>query len=252
MKDNYLNPYLYKALLYDQLATYYKYIDPTKHMMYYQKHYSYLQQFIHSEFRQEYTDNERARMTKVRVFHAGIDSPVVDVFINGRKAFQNIRFKQITDYLRFAPGEYTFTVFRSGQTESPLLSKKFTFQPGKPYTVSICGTISHLDFTLSIDHQYVPVGETRFQFIHLSPDTPPVDIAIKNGDVLFSNVRFKHATNYLRLSPMTVDLEIRLAGTNEIILPIHRTKLRANQSFTLTLIGLRQGIPRLEMHMLTP
>lgn len=252
VKDKYLNYYLLKALMYDQLANYYKYIDPGKHMLYYQKHFSYMQRFFQPQYRHAYEDNLRVRMAKVRVFHAAVDTPLVDVFINGRKAFQNIRFKQITDYLRFAPGNYTFTVFRSGQTESPLFKKNLTFNPGKTYTLSIGGTISNLDFVLSMDQPYVPVGEARLRFIHLSPDSPPVDIALKNGDVLMSNIGFKHASHYLRLRPMTVDLEIRMTGTKDVILSIPRTKLRQNQATTFALIGLNKGLPRLEMRKFTP
>jgi hypothetical protein len=92
----------------------------------------------------------------------------------------------------------------------------------------------------------VPANEAKVRFIHLSPDTSALDIAVKDRDVIFPKVSYKQATEYLPLSPMTVDLEAREAGSKNVILPMPKVHFKANETYSIVFVGQSNGEPALQ------
>jgi hypothetical protein len=60
----------------------------------------------------------------------------------------------------------------------------------------------------------------KVRFVHLSPDAPAVDVAVKNGPVLFENVSFRQGSDYLLIPTGTYDLEVRVVGTGAVALEV--------------------------------
>jgi hypothetical protein len=58
------------------------------------------------------------------------------------------------------------------------------------------------------------------RFIHLSPDAPAVDIAVKGGPILFKDIAFEKASTYLAVKPGAYDLEVRPTGTTTVALAV--------------------------------
>ncbi|HWO98262.1 MAG TPA: DUF4397 domain-containing protein [Bacillus sp. (in: firmicutes)] len=237
--------YYHKAAMYDLLANYYKYSNPHLHIMYYQKHLKYMNKIMMASYRPE--QDSESNQPMVRIFHASPDAPSVDVYVNGKRIIRNLTFKQETDYLPFPDaGKYRIDIYPAGKTDNPILTESFTFNDGQRYTVAAVGKLANLDLLLIYDDHKVPSGETKIRFIHFSPDAPAVDVAVKNGDVVFSDVTFKEVTEYLPLTPMTANLEVRLAGTNKVALELPPIRLRPNRSYTIYAVGLVDGKPALE------
>ena len=46
----------------------------------------------------------------------------------------------------------------------------------------------------------VPINESKVRFIHLSPDTPPLDIAVKDRDVDFSKCFLQTGNRIFRVN----------------------------------------------------
>ena len=81
----------------------------------------------------------------------------------------------------------------------------------------------------------------KVRFVHASPDAPAVDIAVKNGPVLFTNVAFKGVGEYLPVGAGTYDLEVRLAGTSTVVLPLNGIALQAGKIYTVFARGFVGG-----------
>jgi hypothetical protein len=240
-----MDKYYQKAIMYDLLANYYKYSDPRLHIMYYQKHVKYMNKIVMNTYRAKPDSSHTEPM--VRVFHASPDAPSVDVYLNGKRIIRNLTYKQETDYLPLPDaGTYRIDIYPAGKTDKPVLTGTFTFNSGQKYTVAAVGKLADLDLLFVYDNENVPPGESKVRFIHLSPDAPAVDIAVKNGDVVFSDVTFKEVTDYLPLTPMTVNLEVRAAGTDKAVLQLPPIRLRPNRSYTIYAVGLLEGKPGLE------
>lgn len=243
--------YFEKASMYGMLADYYKYSNPTLHIYYYKKHLNSLQKAIASQ-RSVLDPAQNETPAKVRILHAAPDAPNVDVYVNGTRVLKDFPYKKITEYLPLPQGKYQVDIYPTGNLVSTIISRKVIVQNGKMYTLAATGTDKNLRLIPFEDNPNVPQGEAKMRVIHLSADTPPVDIAVKNGDVIFQNVSYRKATNYLGVTPMHIDLEAREAGTNNVVLALPDVDLKPNTVYSIYIIGSFDGTPPLEALILVP
>lgn len=243
--------YFEKAAAYDMMANYYKYLDPNLHINYYKKHLQYLNKALHLS-RVQYASEVASRQphAKIRFLHASTYAPNVDIYINAIKIFKNVPFKEVSAYLSLPAGKYHIDIYPTDNMVSTILNKRIAFEAGKSYTLPMIGVENKFRLLSYNDEPNVPHGETKVRFIHLSSNTPPVDIAVVKGDVVFPKISYKDATNYLGLSPMTVDLEMRESGTKQTILPLHNLQFKENEVYSIVAVGLHEGEPSIEMLIL--
>ncbi|OIJ17289.1 hypothetical protein BKP37_01940 [Anaerobacillus alkalilacustris] len=246
------------AAMYDLLANYYKYLDPQRHIYYYQLHFMCMQQLCQLQAQQQlYRHFEENRnyyraTAKVRVLHASPDAPAVDVYVNGEKTFDNMTYYQISPYLEIPAGSYEVEIYPAGQTTNPVLSQTIEVGADQNYTVAASDRLNNIQLVPVVDTTDIPRNKSKVRFLHISPNTPAVDIAVQDGDILFENISFGNASDYIEVDPGRVTLEVRKAGTNEVILTLRNTNLRANEAYTITAIGIYEGRPRLEALILEP
>ena len=244
--------------MYDMLANYYKYLDPNKHIYYYQMHLMCMQQLCQvqqmatsPQFRTPNQPTE-GRAARVRVFHTSPDAPAVDIYVNDQLTFDNMRFYQISNYAELSAGTYKIDVYPAGQKTRPVLTENVRVEAGKIYTVAAAGLLKDLSLVTVIDSRDVPTNQANVRFWHLSPNAPAVDIAVSGGDVLFRNVSFKRATDYFTVPAQKYDLEVRPAGKKEPVMTLRKTDLKRNEAYTIVALGLLDGRPRLEATLLQP
>ncbi|GHH98299.1 DUF4397 domain-containing protein [Neobacillus kokaensis] len=235
--------YLQKAAMYDSLAQFYKYTNPTYHMHFYLKHLHYMNKAITMIRTQPQLTPEEA---KIRVFHTSYDSSNIDFYVNGKRVLSDLPFKNVSTTLALNPGKYHVDIYPSGNMVDSVLNKKIIVEPGKSYTLTTIDSMKKMRLLQFENQPVIPRNEAQFRFIHLSPDTPALDIAVKNRDVIFQKIAYKQATDYLGLTPMTVDLETRETGTKTVILSMPKLQFTANKSYTIALIGLTKGEPLLQ------
>lgn len=243
--------YFEKAAAYDMMANYFKYLNPNLHINYYQKHLHYLTkafQFMKLENRNDILVRQPNAM--IRFLHAATDTPNVDVYVNAIRMFKNLPYKHISNYLSLPNGKYHIDIYPTETSVSSILNKKITVESGKIYSVPLINGENMLRLLAYEDQLIVPNGETKVRFIHLSANSPSVDIAVVKGDVVFPKVSYKKATSYLGLTPMTVDLEIREAGTKKALFPLHAQQFKANEVYSIVAVGKNQGEPPFETLLL--
>jgi len=182
---------------------------------------------------------------RVRVVHASPDAPAVDVWINDGLAIENAPFKGITDYAPLAAGAYNIKVVPNGATEPVVIEADLTLE-AKDYTIVAVGLLENIEPLLLIDNNSAPAaGKAHVRFVHASPDAPAVDIAVKGGPILFSNVAFKEIGDYLPVDAGTYDLEVRLTGTETVALDVPGLALADGTVYTVFAMGLAGGEPML-------
>jgi len=187
---------------------------------------------------------------RVRVIHASPDAPAVDVLVNGTDVFTDTAFGDITDYAVVPAGTYTVTL-EPAVGGAPVFTETLVVEEGTDYTVAAAGTFTTtdvVDFELLplVDDNRVPaLSKARARFVHLSPDAPAVDIAVKDGPVLFSNVGYRGVGDYVEVTAGTYDLEVRLAGTSVALLTAPVT-VDPNNVYTVFATGLAFGTPPIQ------
>lgn len=241
--------YLQKAAKYDLLAQYFKYIDAAQHIAYYHKHLHCLNQ----AFRMMRTNNtvpaeeaHQEQQARVRMFHGSLDAGPLDIYINGTQILKDFSYKEASGYAVLPAGKHQIDIYPAGSMVSTLLSRKITAAADNVYTIAAAGSAAKLKHVILEDQPEVPAGETKVRFVHLSDDAPAVDIGVKNRDVVFPNIAFRQASRYMALTPMTVDLEARVAGTPNAVLSIPRVQFKADQAYTLLAVGSVAKEPELE------
>ncbi|WP_173918223.1 DUF4397 domain-containing protein [Halobacillus sp. Marseille-Q1614] len=239
----------WEAAKYDLMSQYYKYSDPQMHIYYYQKHLECMQRMMNDNKNNRIGMNGEA---EVRVLHASPDAPDVDVYVNGQPMLEGFSYKQRSNYVTVPAGQYQIDIYPAGQTNQPVLSQMVEVGAGNKYTVAAAGPVSSLQLIAVIDSDSVSSGKAKVRFWHLSPNAPAVDIAVKGGEVLFRNVPFGKATRYLSLPPTTTDLEVRVAGTPNVVLTIPDATLNPNQAYTAVALGFVGEQPPLEAIFIKP
>ncbi len=182
---------------------------------------------------------DRQGESRVRVVHASPDAPNVDVLVNDGVAFSNIAFEAITDYASLTPGTYNIKVVPTGATEPVVIEADLPLADGVDYTIVAVGELANIEPLVLEDDNSVPAdGQAKVRFVHASPNAPAVDVAVTDGPVLFSNVSFKEATDYIEVAAGTYDLEVRLAGTTDVVLSLPGVEFEAGGVYTVFATGL--------------
>jgi hypothetical protein len=187
---------------------------------------------------------------RVRVVHASPDAPAVDVYADGTKVLTNVPYKGSSDYLSVPAGPHNFKVFATGAnpaSDTAVIDADATLAAGKDYTVVAVGMLADIKPAVFEDNNAAPAaGKAHVRVIHASPDAPAVDIAVKGGPVLFSNLAFPNAAGPSPVDAGTYDLEVRAAGTTTVALPINGVQVQAGKIYTVLAVGLLNGEPPLE------
>ena len=181
----------------------------------------------------------------VRIVHASPDAPAVDVVLNGDVVVEGASFKDATDYMHVPEGDHEVEIFPAGNHDEAVISATLSVSAGHAYTVAAINTLENLDLKVIEDETSTTDGMVWVRVGHLSPDAPAVDVTA-GGDVLFASAEFPAVTAYEEVDPMTVDLDIRVAGTEDVVLELPNTELSANTLYTVLAVGFVDGEPGLD------
>ena len=190
-----------------------------------------------------------AQKSYIRVLHASPDAPAVDIYANDNLLIKNLGYKQLSKYLPVTPGNYRIQVYPTGQRTKPVLDTKVTAPPNSAYTIAAIGKLADLSL-LPIPEMYMPpmpMGDQAYvRFTHLSPNAPAVDITLPDGNKLFDDVSYKETTDYIAVSPDTYTLQVRPAGSDQVVLTVPGVMLMPGMIYTVSAVGLVGETPPLE------
>ncbi len=182
-----------------------------------------------------------------RILHAAPNAPAVDVYANGTQIASNLPYTGFTEYLAIVPGQYNIKVYPAGQTNTPVINTSITVPPNSIYTVAAIGQLPNIELYPILEPiMAIPQGKVLVRAAHLSPNAPAVDVTLPDGTPLFTDVKYKDVTNYLAVDPGTYTLQVRLAGTDTVVLTIPNIQLHPNRFHTVDVVGLAGGTPGLQ------
>jgi hypothetical protein len=168
--------------------------------------------------------------SQVRVIHNSPDAPAVDIFVNGERAVEGLAFGDSTPLVELPSGDIDVAVAPAGSPAADaVISATLPLESCASYEVAAVGDLANIGAQVyPIDTSDIADGNARVRAIHNSPDAPAVDIAVQGGPVLFSNLAFPDASQYAEVAAGTYDLEIRVAGTEDVALSIPGVALDAD------------------------
>ena len=178
---------------------------------------------------------------QVMVVHASPNAPGVDLLVDGTLAKSNLMFPSNTPYLGVASGTRNVKVNVTG-TSTTVINANLALTAGTNYSVFACDSVSKIGALVLTDDLTAPAaGKAHVRFVHLSPNAPAVDVAVTSGPVLFPNESFKSYSAFTPVTAGTYNLEVRLAGTSTVVLPLPGITLTAGKIYTVFAKGFVGG-----------
>lgn len=179
---------------------------------------------------------------KVNIVHASPDAPGVDLLLNGTKLNPApVLYLDKTGYLTVNEGTQNVKVNVAGTTNS-VINANIPFTKNMNYSIFAVDSVSKISALLTTDDLTAPAaGKAHIRFIHLSPNAPAVDVAVTGGAVVFDDYDFKEVSDFTPLNAGTYDLEVRVAGTSTVALPLPGIALTAGKIYTVFAKGFLGG-----------
>jgi hypothetical protein len=175
------------------------------------------------------------------VVHASPNAPGVDLIVDNATAKTNLTFPSNTGYLPLPAGTRAVKVNVTG-TSTAVISANLAIAENAYYTVFAADSVSKIAPIVLMDNLASPAaGNAHVRFVHLSPNAPAVDIAVTGGSVLFGNKAFKQYTDFTPVAAGTYNLEVRLANTTTVVLPLPGITLQAGKIYTVFARGFVGG-----------
>jgi hypothetical protein len=182
----------------------------------------------------------------VRVLHGSPDAPAVDVFVNNAKVapLSNLTFGKLSQYVSVPAGTYAVKVCATADnTVCPIGPIDLTFQAGKKYTVAASDLLAKIKANVFVDGGSPVEGTAKARVVHLSADTPAVDVLTQDGSKkVVDNLSYPDATGYLALAPGSYDLKV-CAHADNTVCPLDpgALDLAGGTAYTVFAIGSLSG-----------
>jgi hypothetical protein len=172
----------------------------------------------------------------LRVVHLSPDGPKVDVYVDGTRTLAGVPFKTASRYRPVPAGAHTLDIRPAGSapTSTPAASVRASVRAGAPYTAVLMGPMTQLKaVVVGDDFTAPPPGKAKFRAIDAAPQSPPIDIAVADGPVLFRDLRFGEVTPFVTVAAGSFGMEVRAAGTSRVLFTQGAARIPAGMIVTL-------------------
>ena len=220
---------------------------------YYEKQTHFVQK-INALTQQKFEDIEMEK-TKQKSFARFLNivptTSTIHIFLDGIKITE-LSYKNASNYLELTAGNHQIAIYNSNNLSQPIQTVTIFLEKTLYYTFALTYELNQIRILQIVDDPYLPMNETKIRFIHLAKAAQKLDLAVKQGegDVVFSNVSYKETSDYLSLTPMSVNLELRLSGTKTIVYPLYKSRFQKNMIYDIVSIGLMNEDPTFEVLMI--
>lgn len=166
-----------------------------------------------------------SQTARVQVIH-NAPNPTVDVYINGLLAIDNFAFRTARPFLDLpanVPLSIAVAPENSTSVADAIATFPVTFEEGKKYAVTASGIVGNTatPFTLIADDKALEMATSPIKVsvnvLHGAPDAPAVDVVVRTGSRIVSNLVYGQFTPYLTLDPGVYYLDVKPAGSSTIV-----------------------------------
>ena len=177
-------------------------------------------------------------MAYIRLFHAAPGAPEVDIYANGRQVAKRLAYGQFTDYISLATGTYTIEAFPVGLTVSPILRINLPVE-NKVYTLALIGILPRIGILPIVD-EFVAVtpGSANIRFVNLSPNAPSLNLALRGGSNLITDISYTEVSDYIPIRPGNYNMVVTTATSPTIVTAVPRVRILPRRNLSFYVLGL--------------
>ncbi|CAI8160727.1 MAG: Uncharacterised protein [Pseudidiomarina mangrovi] len=201
---------------------------------------------------------------EIRVVHAVADAPNVDVTLNNADtpAIADLAFRQATDFIGLAAGDYLVDVAAAGGTPVVIDDAALTLATSDSFSVYAVGELTGDGITLALveDQQRRIATAAQVQIVHASAAAGPVDIYvtatadISTADPVFSNIPFDTtalaSTGYVQLAEGEYVVTVTPTGSKDAAIGPVTVNLAAGNIYTAIAVDADGGGAPLQLILL--
>ena len=197
--------------------------------------------FIDNGIGNAFVDLTNFGTAQVMLIHASPNAPAVDLYVDNGQTVYSLPFPAKAGYFEVSGGLRNFKVNVTG-TSTSVIDANIDFIKNKIYSIFAVDSIAKIQTLLIEDDLSTPAaGNAHVRFIHLSPNAPAVDITTTTGAVVFGNKSFKEYTDFTPLAAGSYDLQVRLQGTDTVVLELPGINLQDGKIYTVFARGFAGG-----------
>ena len=146
----------------------------------------------------------------VRLIYLSPDGPHVDCYLDGKKVWSDVSYKTVSTYASVTAGQHDLQVRPAGADpgSKPLADVQQALD-ATFYTVFAGGKST--DFKAGVfpdGFPNPPAGKAVARFVHMAPEVPGVDVKLKDGTTLFSNIGFLQSSAYTPFPTGAYDVQL--------------------------------------------
>ncbi|ELZ43387.1 cell wall anchor domain-containing protein [Halorubrum coriense DSM 10284] len=174
----------------------------------------------------------------VRVGHCSPDVSNVDIHVDGEIAFEDIPFTDISEYAELPAENHDIAVTAHGDDEH-VLDATLDLEADTAYSAIATGTLAEIECTVFTDAPGdVADDQAHVRFIHTAPDAPAVDVRVADGGpTLCEEINFQAASEYVPVDAGTYDLEVVVAGTDDVALALSSVEIEGGTAVSVLAVG---------------
>ncbi|NHE57850.1 DUF4397 domain-containing protein [Cyclobacterium plantarum] len=177
----------------------------------------------------------------VGLYNASPDSPPLDILMeNGRINYYPLRYSDYSNYLNFYAGERTMRV-SPVNASNVVVDTTFNFEPEAAYSLFYVNEYDDIQAFLVEDEVLsLSSGEAAVRFIHLSPDSPEVNLVRSVEDettVLADGNAYLDPTSFMAVESGVQSFQVNLTDNGEEVLSIPDLNLRSGGVYTILARG---------------
>ncbi len=167
------------------------------------------------------------------------DAGPIDMYIDGALAVQGASFGGLGEFIPVAAGERQFQLAPSGAGfEGAVLDARFRLDEGIAYEIAALGPVAQLTAkVLPVDTSPLPVNTARLRVAHGAVNVEGIDLAITGGVPLVLELEPGDVSVPVQIPAGTYELEVREAGSTDVVLPLPGTVLAPTTTYTVHVIG---------------
>ncbi|MCU0492503.1 MAG: DUF4397 domain-containing protein [Chloroflexaceae bacterium] len=186
---------------------------------------------------------------RARFIHALPTLQRVDIFVNGQRVADGVRFATITGYSAIQPGQVTIEVRIAGGSEV-LLRRTVQLEASRDYTLALVrpgpaqasaaetASASVGMAVLEDDNTPAANGKARLRVVNLSPDAPTMDVRAGNRTLL-GGLSYTEAA-YTDVAAGQMQADMTAEGTSRSLAQA-TLSLAPGSVTTVFMLGLTQG-----------
>ena len=167
----------------------------------------------------------QAQFARLQVIHNSPD-PSVDVYVNGALTLNDFAFRTASPFISIPAGvPLSVAVAPASSTSAAqaFYTTSLTLESGKTYAVTASGIEGNAltPFALIVDgaarEGAINPAKVDLNVLHGAPDAPAVDVVVRAGSKIVSNLAYGQFTPYLSVDPGVYYLDVKPAGNNAIV-----------------------------------